>query len=182
VPVLDPALGFVIVLGSALLLASAALQKFRGLARFSDIVTAHRVLPEALSRPVACLVPCVETAIALALVWQPMRNGAVLAAMVLLIVYAGSLGINLLRGRRDLDCGCGAARDRRPIAAWMVWRNVLLAAAVGVTALPWSPRSLDSTDLLTIIGSLTVVIILYAAADRLLGDVMPRAFVLRSRS
>lgn len=179
---LDPAFGFLIVAGIALLLTSAAIQKFRDLARFADIVAAYRVLPTALGRPVAWLIPCLEAAIAIALVWEPFRNGAVIAAMLLLIAYAAGLGVNLRRGRRDLDCGCGPARDRRPIAAWMVWRNVLLAAALGIAALPWSPRSLHLTDLLTIVGGLAAVAILYAAADRLFGDVMPKTLMLRSHS
>jgi hypothetical protein len=179
---LDPTFGFLIVGGTALLLASAAIQKFRDLARFADIVAAYRVLPPVLDRPMAWLIPCLEAAIALALVWEPIRNGAVIAAMVLLIAYAAGLGVNLLRGRLDLDCGCGAARDRRPIAIWMVWRNLLLAAAMGIAALPWSPRSLHLTDLLTIVGGLTVIITLYAAADRLFGDVMPKTLMLRSHS
>jgi hypothetical protein len=64
----------------------------------------------------------------------------------------------------------------------MVWRNVLLAAALGIAALPWSPRSLHLTDLLTIVGGLAAVAILYAAADRLFGDVMPKTLMLRSHS
>ena len=179
---LDPAFGFLIVAGTALLLVSAAIQKFLRLGRFADIVVAYRVLPTALGRPAAWLIPCLEAAIALALVWEPTRNSAVIAAMVLLLAYAAGLAVNLLRGRRDLDCGCGAARDRRPIAAWMVWRNWVLAAALAIAALPWSPRSLDLTDLLTLVGGLTVVITLYAAVDRLFGDVAPRALTLRSRS
>jgi Methylamine utilisation protein MauE len=179
---LDPAFGYLIVAGTALLLAGAAIQKFRGLARFADIVVAYRVLPPAFGGPVARLIPCLEAAIALALVWQPVRNGAVIAAMVLLIAYAAGLSVNLLRGRRDLDCGCGAARDRRPIAAWMVWRNLLLAVALGFAVLPWSSRSLNLTDWLTIVGGLTVVTTLYAAADRLFGDVVPKTLMLRSHS
>jgi hypothetical protein len=179
---LDPAFGFLIVAGTALLLASAAIQKFRDLARFADIVAAYRVLPTALGRPMARLIPCLEAAIALALMWEPIRNSAVIAAMILLITYAAGLSVNLLRGRHNLDCGCGSARDRRPIAAWMVWRNVLLAAVLGIAALPWSARSLNLTDLLTIVGGLSVVITLYAAADRLLGDVAPKTLMLRSHS
>ena len=179
---LDPAFGFLIVAGTALLLASAAIQKFRNLARFADIVAAYRVLPTVLATPMARLIPCLEAAIALALLWEPIRNRAVIASMILLIAYAAGLGVNLLRGRHDLDCGCGPARGRRHIAAWMVWRNVLLAAFLGVAALPWSPRSLNLTDLLTIVAGLTVVITLYASADRLFGDVMPKTLMLRSHS
>ena len=179
---LDPAFGFLIVAGTSLLFVSAAIQKFRGHARFADIVVAYRVLPPALARPVAWLIPCLESAIAPALLWEPTRNGAVAAAVVLLITYAAGMSINLLRGRRDLDCGCGAARDRRPIAGWMVWRNLFLASALGVSALPWSTRSLGSTDLITLVGGLGVIIALYAAADRLYGDVAPKSLLLRSQS
>jgi len=99
-----------------------------------------------------------------------------------LIVYAFGMAINLARGRRDLDCGCGTARDRRSIAAWMVWRNLFLAAALGIAAFPWSPRPLDLSDLLTVMGGLTVGVILYLALDRLLGDVAPRAAILSRTS
>jgi hypothetical protein len=179
---LDPAFGFLIVVGTALLLASAAVQKFRGLARFADIVVAYRVLPSALGVPVARLIPCLESAIALALLWEPTRGGAIAAAMVLLFAYASGLSVNLLRGRRGLDCGCGAVRDRRPIAPWMVWRNLFLTGALGVAALPWSSRSLGLTDLLTLVGGLGVIIALYAAADRLCGEVAPKSLLLRSHS
>lgn len=179
---LDPAFGYLIVAGAALLLASAAIQKFRSLERFADIVDAYRVLPAAIGGPVAWLIPCVEAAIAVALMWAPARNAAVMAAMLLFVAYAAGMSLNLRRGRRDLDCGCGASRDRRPIAAWMVWRNAFLAVALGITLLPWSKRSLDFTDSLTLVGGLAVAIALYAAADRLFGDVAPKGLVLRSHS
>ena len=61
----------------------------------------------------------------------------------------------------------------------MVWRNVLLAAALAVAALPWAPRTLVATDALTITGGLAVAVLLYMTLDRLLGQVMPRAAALR---
>ena len=178
---LDPAFGLLIVIGTALLFAAAALPKFRDPARFAGIVTAYRVLPGSIAGPVACLIPCLEAAIAAGLLWQSTRKVAVIGAMVLLLGYAAALGLNLRRGRLDLDCGCGAARDRRPIAAWMVWRNVLIAAALAIAALPWSPRILDFTDSLTLIGGIAAAVTLYAAADRLFGEVAPKALMLRSR-
>jgi hypothetical protein len=64
----------------------------------------------------------------------------------------------------------------------MVWRNLFLAAALGSAALPWSPRAFNSTDLLTVMGGLIAAVTLYAAVDRLLGDVAPKAMMLRSTS
>jgi hypothetical protein len=56
----------------------------------------------------------------------------------------------------------------------MVWRNLFFAAALATAALPWSPRPLTLTDALTIVAGLAAAALLYAAVDRLLGDVRPR--------
>ena len=108
-----------------------------------------------------------------------MRAWAALAASGLLLVYAAGMALNLARHRRDLDCGCAAAGRRRPIAAWMVWRNLLLALASTAAALPWIRRPLVGEDLLTVAAGAAAVVALYAAVDRLLGEVAPRAALLR---
>jgi hypothetical protein len=179
---LDPAFGYLIIAGIALLFASAGAHKLQDLARFAEAFAAYRVVPKALARRLAWLIPALELCVAASLLWEPARRAAAAAAVAVLIAYSSGLQLNLLRGRRDLDCGCGTARDRRAIAAWMVWRNLILAAAVGVTVLPWSHRSLSVTDLLTIAGALAVGVTLYAAVDRLLGDIAPKAMILRSTS
>jgi Methylamine utilisation protein MauE len=130
----------------------------------------------------AWLIPWLELAIALALCWEPSRRAALVSAIAVLIAYATALGVNLLRGRRDLDCGCGAVRSRRVIADWMVWRNLLLASGLGIATLPWSLRPFGVTDLLTVVGGLVAGATLYGAVDRLLGDVSPKAMTLRSTS
>jgi hypothetical protein len=179
---LDPAIGYLIVAGIALLFASAAAHKLRDLARFAAVFAAYGVLPDAPARRVAWLIPGLELGIALALCWEPSRRAALVSAVAVLIAYATALGVNLLRGRRDLDCGCGALRGRRRIADWMVWRNLWLAAVLSIAALPWSPRPFGATDWLTVVGGLVAGATLYAALDRLLGDVGPKAMTLRSTS
>lgn len=123
---LDPAFGYLIVLGMALLFAGAAMQKLRGLEHFTGIFAAYRLLPDAAARRLAWLIPCIELAVAAALLWEPSRRLGIISGAAVLIAYASGLGVNLARGRLDLDCGCGAALDRRAISAWMVWRNLLL--------------------------------------------------------
>jgi hypothetical protein len=180
--VLDPAFGYLIIGGIAVLFASAAAHKLQDLARFAEAFAAYRVLPEALSRRLAWLIPALELCVAAGLLWEATRRVAAVAATAVLIAYASGLQLNLLRGRRDLDCGCATARGRRAIAPWMVWRNMILAAAAGITVLPWSPRSLNPTDVLTVVGAITAGVALYAAVDRLLGDVAPKAMILRNTS
>ncbi len=175
---MDPALGSLLIAGLALLFATAAFHKFRDLGRFTLVLTAYRVIPEGLARRLVWSVPCVELAIALCLPWPPARRGAALAAAGLLIVYATLMSVNLARNRRDLDCGCAAAGRRRPIAPWMVWRNLVLALASTAAALPWAPRALVGMDVLTVAAGGVAGLALYAALDRLLGDVAPQAALL----
>jgi Methylamine utilisation protein MauE len=179
---LDPAFGYLIIVGIALLFASAAAQKLRSPAHFAEIFAGYRLLPDAPARRLAWLIPCIELAVAAALLWEPGRRMAVISAAAVLIAYASGLGVNLFRGRLDLDCGCGAAHDRRALSAWMVWRNLLLASLLGIAALPWSPRACGLTDLLTVMAGLMACAALYAAIDRLLGDVAPKAAMLRMPS
>jgi uncharacterized membrane protein len=176
---LDPVFGYLIVTTAALLLAAAGVHKLRTLAQFAQILEAYRVLPSAVARRMAWLVPCLELSVALGLLVERSRRAAVLAAIGILIAYAAAIALNLARGRRDLDCGCGAARDRRSIAPWMVWRNLLLASGLGLCALPWSARRLDLSDFLTLAGGLAVCVMLYSAIDRLLGEVAPRTQAMR---
>jgi len=180
-PLLDPAFGYLIVLGIALLFAVAGSHKLRSLSRFTEVFAAYGVLPEGGARRTAWLIACVELATAAGLLWETSRGWALIAALVLLVAYASAMAFNLARGRRELDCGCGAAGQRRSIAAWMVWRNGVLALLVGIAALPWSPRTLDAADLLTIGGGLAASLMLYLAIDRLEGEVAPQAMSLGRR-
>jgi hypothetical protein len=174
---LDPAMGALLLGCFALLFASAALPKLRAPAHFREVLRAYRVMPERAA-PLAPLVPLFELGVALALLVPPARAGAALAGAALLLAYAAAIGVNLKRGRRDLACGCGGADEARPIAPWMVARNLLLALALAATLLPWQSRELLATDLLTVGAGMAVATLLYVSLDRLLGRVAPRTSAL----
>jgi Methylamine utilisation protein MauE len=176
---LDPGLGYVIVIGFALLFAHAALGKWRAVAEFGAVFASYRLFPVSLSAALGVLVPAAESAVALLILPAATRPWAAGVGSALLLGYAAAIAINLRRGRYDLDCGCAGPLDRRPIAAWMVWRNVALAAVLAATVLPWSARPLGWIDAISVGGGLIALALLYAALDRLLGQVMPRTAVLR---
>ena len=172
-PMIDPAIGTLLTGAFALLFASAAVHKARAPAHFAQVLRAYRVLPASLD--VSWGVPVLELAVAAALLLPAARTVAALSGAALLLVYALAMALNLKRGRRDLDCGCGGAHERRPIGAWMVWRNVGLAGLLGVLCLPWDVRSLQAVDFLTVGAGVAVAALLYMSADRLLARVAPRA-------
>lgn len=175
---IDPAVGALLAGVFALLFASAALHKLRDLTAFTDALRAYQLLPEAAAR-LAWLVPLLELTVAASLLVTASRTGASAAGAALLVLYAFAVGVNLRRGRRDLACGCGGPDERRPIAAWMVWRNLALAVLLAALVLPWSARAVEPADALTIGAGTAVAALLYMSLDRLLGRVVPRAAALR---
>jgi Methylamine utilisation protein MauE len=175
---IDPAIGALLTGAFALLFASAALHKLRDRAAFGRILRAYGVLPAPLAG-LALLVPLLELTVGAALLTAGARTGAAASGAALLVTYAAAIAINLGRGRRDLACGCGGANDERPIAAWMVWRNLTLAALLALTLLAWSPRALGAADAITIGAGTSAAALLYMSVDTLLGRVRPRAALLR---
>ena len=177
---LDPVVGTLIDLGGASLLGTAAVHKIRDFDGFAALFAAYEIAPARGSRTLAALVPAIELTAALALPWPATHRAAALAAAALIALYGAAIGLNLARGRRNLDCGCGDPRDRRPIAGWMVWRNALVAALLVAAAVqPWSARSLAGVDWLTLGGGLLAMTVLYRAIDRLMGEVAPKGFAMR---
>jgi len=169
---IDPAVGALLAGAFALLFASAAFHKLLDLGRFAAAFRAYQVVPAGLEA-VSLLVPVLELAIAAALLVARSRSGAAAAGAALLLAYAAAIAINLGRGRRDLDCGCGGPRERRPIGAWMVWRNIVLAALLGALLLPWAQRPLGAADALTIGAGTAVAALLYMCVEALLGRAAP---------
>jgi Methylamine utilisation protein MauE len=175
---IDPAVGALLAGAFALLFASAALHKLSDLPHFAQVLNAYRLVPETLA-PLARLVPVLELSVAAGLLLRGARAGACVSGALLLLLYAAAIGINLARGRRDLACGCGGPNDRRPIARWMIVRNLVLALVLMGLLLPWSSRPLGAADALTIGVGTAVAALLYMSLDSLLGRIAPRAAELR---
>jgi hypothetical protein len=178
---LDPAVGLLLVFTVALLFGSASVHKLRDLGRFDEIFSAYGVLPVLSRWRLSRGVPVMELAVAVGLLAAASRIYAVGVGIVLLLGYAAAIWINLRRGRRDLACGCGGPDERRPIAAWMVWRNVLLAGVLAVTLVPWITRPLGFTDVVTLTFGLLTLALIYLCVDQLMGYVQRSAHLRGSR-
>lgn len=174
---MDPALSWLIGGALALLFMSAALHKLRDLAQFRALVEAYALLPSGL-HAAALLIPALELLVGAALLLPATRRAAALGGACLLLLYALALATNLLRGRRELSCGCGGFAAEAPIAPWMVLRNLLLAALLAASAATAS-RPLQAVDGLTVGAGVLTATLLYMSIDRLLGQVRLRALALR---
>jgi methylamine utilization protein MauE len=163
----DPAVSAIVALGVALLFGAAALHKLADWRRFRLALPGFRLAPAWLVSALAPLLVALECATAVMLPFAGTRRAGALLAAALLACYALAIGINLLRGRTSIDCGCLGAGHRQRIGGWMVIRNLVLAAAALAAALPTTGRALTSFDLVTIAGAVLALAALYAAQDAL---------------
>ena len=152
--ILDPVVGILILASVALLFASAAVHKLRDLARFDEIFSAYGMMPASSTLRTSRAVPLLEMAVAAGLASNVTRPYAV----------------NLGRGRLDIRWGYRGVGEGRPIAGWMVWRNILIALAAATAFAPWTERGLTMTDGVTIAFGLLTVALIYLCADQLLGN------------
>lgn len=167
----DPLIEIALRLFLALLFAGAALSKLKSAEEFVGVVRNFRLLPEALADVVARVLPFAELALALGLMWNVTSPYALLAAAALLLVFAFAIGINLARGRTQIDCGCFRTGARQSLSWALVMRNLVLGGlAIGVAAatapaVQAGARTASSMEVLVAVFAAVVAMVLYLAAD-----------------
>ena len=164
----DPAAIWAARLALAAVFALAAFTKLRALDEFVGVVHNYRVLPEVLARPVAYGLPPLEAAIAVGLLIEPTRTLAASGAMVLLLTFGFAMGVNLVRGRVEIDCGCFAAALKQRISWSLVARNlVLIGLALLALRSPLPARALTWLDWVTVGSAALGAVLLYIAFTQL---------------
>ena len=151
-PLLHP-LWLAIDLFAALILIRGAIGKARDLAAFEGALDGYRLLPF-WSLPVAKIgFPVVEAVIAAGLLIPPTRALAGYAAAGLLSLFAVAMAINLARGRREIDCGCGGPGSRQTLGWGLVIRNLAIAIALIAAALLAGPDIVWSAVPLAVVAA-----------------------------
>jgi hypothetical protein len=161
----DPALQLALHAAAALLFLGAAAHKLRDFAGFRAALEAYAVLPAAAVPAAAAALTAGEAVLGVACAVPGVAAGACLAGALLLAVYGGAIALNLARGRRWIDCGCGGPGGRRPLSPALVARNAALVAGLLLAAPPAAARSLVWLDAVTAAGLLLTLGLLHAALD-----------------
>ncbi len=130
----DPVVTAACSAAATLVLLLSAAPKLHEPDRFHGAVDAYRLVPAAWSRAAALAFICSEAAAVLLLALMPLQAASALAAMAVAGVATGAVAINLLRGRRDIRCGCGGANDSMPLSGGLLWRNAALLAVLAIAA------------------------------------------------
>lgn len=149
----------------ALILLRAVLHKAADPARFSSILADYDLVPEWALLPLGLAIPSFEVSCALALAWGGSRLVGGYAAGLLLVSYGAAIAVNLLRGRREIDCGCGGTAEA---LSWsLVVRNAILASMLLPAALGFG-GSLALSEAITSWAIALVAACCWGAAEQLL--------------
>jgi hypothetical protein len=162
---LDPAVALVLHAGAALLWLSASFHKLRDRAAFERALGGYALLPRAAVAPLARALPCLELLVGLLCLVPPTGRLALLAGAVLLVLYTSAVVVNLARGRRSVDCGCGGPGGPQELSAGLVVRNLAVVGLLMVAALPMSGRVLHWIDAFTVVAGVGWLALVYAGVD-----------------
>jgi len=123
---------------TALVLVRAAWHKLRDLDAFAALLGDYRVLPPWAVGGVARSIVVGECAAVLALLVPRLAPMGAGFAALLLLTYSAAMSANMLRGRRELDCGCGGSAQG---LGWpLIVRNLGLIAIAALALLPDAAR------------------------------------------
>jgi uncharacterized membrane protein YphA (DoxX/SURF4 family) len=161
---LDPVIVLIARLALGWLFLFGALHKLREPGAFVRVLGAYRLVPERLLAATAWAVSIVEALVGIGalLQWAP----AYWMALALLCGYAGAMAVNLARGRRFIDCGCGG--DAQPISSGLIVRNAVLMAACGLALASAAPRALGWVDAVSVAAGVLACGLIYAAVNQVL--------------
>ena len=138
----------------AAVFAQGLAHKLRESARFRAELQRFDTLPTRLVQPVSLALAGCEIAALLTLAVTPVIGLPLASA--LLVVYAVAMALNVWRGRRDIDCGCGGVP--MPISWGLVARNFFLA---GLALLAVNAAGLSTLSVLMGLLAGSVCVLLY---------------------
>ncbi len=177
-------IGAVLSVSIGSIFLASAVPKLRHPKGFLLAVLEYRVLPPALARLYALLVPPLELLIALLLFsGTAVRLAAALAAL-LLLSFLIAVGINVARGR-NLDCQCFSKAAHRPIGWGLLFQDVVLVGAavvLTVVAQTWGATEAWSVFRLAGLSSLALLPLLVVCTGVIIGTLLLRRHATWSNS
>ncbi len=160
---------------------TGAWQKLRDPALFQANVENYRLLPDVLARPAAILLPVWELTAGVLVLFESMRMAGAVLTLGLLTVVTAAVCINLLRGRTEIDCGCGSLGGHvgdQTLNWGLPARNAVLALAAVLVLREDAARALVWIDYLSVAGGTLGLLGLYVTANQLMAN-SPRLHALR---
>lgn len=165
---LDPFVTLTAQFFLALLLFAAGVHKGADLSRLVAAISAYRMLPAHFERSVAWLVIATELTIGAALLVPSTREAAASAAAGVFAAYLVVVGLSLVRGHRNVDCGCSFHGRVAPLSGAHLVRNGVLVMLAVLASMPDSGRIVVWLDGVQITAAVLCLALIYLSLDSLL--------------
>ena len=151
----------------AAIFAVALRHKVTAWVRFKAAFGAYQIVPERYVGFVAGALFITEFVTLIALLL--MQPEALVLAAALLAIYAIAIAVNVWRGRRQIDCGCGD--EPTPVSWTLVVRNMLLISlSLGAYLLQPVSYSLSWGVAVVAFSAAVVAFGIYSAVEQLIAN------------
>ncbi len=154
----------------AFIFLAGSVRKLTNLGVFEQAIASYELTNDSLTWFLSRFIPILELSAGLLLLIPPMRETGALIALSLLVFVTAAVVINLLRGRTELNCGCGGLEDEQPISWNLVLRNLTLAALVGFSFMGAAHSVFSWVDLVTIYASALAGYGIFAISNQLIAN------------
>lgn len=150
----------------AAVFALAVMHKVRNYPRFVVAMNAYGIVPvSAVQLAAPCLL--LGEVFAIACLFIPVGPGS-FVAFSLLGAYTVAIGLNLARGRRNMDCGCGG--KPMPLSGWLLVRNGVLLLLAWPYRIGAPPVEVPGAAWLVVAAGILLTVLAYLAAEQLLAN------------
>ena len=166
----DPFLLQFVSLSFTVLFLRAAVHKLTGLEEFQAVVSDYKLVPAGLVPLTARLFPMFEVSLAVGWLFGTQIGLVAYGSAGLLTAYGAAMGINLVRGRVHIGCGCGfggALQHDQQLSVGLVVRNIGLALIALVATVPGPQRALGVGEYVMLVAAVGVSTLLYATVSQL---------------
>lgn len=168
--IIDPLFGLTSRIFLGLFFLAAAFHKARGRHAFVAALRGYALFPHALLSLAAIMLLASEFVVGALLLIPEFATYAGAGALVLLALYFAAIATNLLRGRRNIDCGCSFGSRASLLSGWHLIRIGGLMLLAILPLMGTGTRELVAFDMLNLGGMLIALAVLYGAVDALLAN------------
>lgn len=145
---------------------AAGLRKLRNREATAASIDLYRILPGQGGRFVALPLALLEVTSGLLLLMPSERFFGALAISTILGAYTFAIGLNVVRGTTDFDCGCGDMLLVQPGAALLARNAVILVFTAGLAFVRGAPP--DALHWIAAVSIALLVLILWRYANMLI--------------
>lgn len=176
---MDPVITIIVSVCMSLMFGFAAVHKLKAVAVFKATLDEYQLVPRMLSGIVTGLLIAAELLAAILVLIPVIRSTGLMVMAALLFIYTAGISINLIRGRRDIDCGCSGPASRHELSGWLVLRNLVLLSLVLLATNPLIQRPMNWLDTVVVLFGVMVASGLYMGMNQLLAQA-PRLAALKA--